>query len=113
MENKFSTISCEKDLEIYEKRLKFMNDCKTAYADNGQFQTKQDFLIYLTMAKGKLVLVQTVSGNCKKAGVLLDVGTDFISIRLGNTCATAVIPLNQVDYITVIHNNDKRILGRY
>lgn len=105
MENKLGAISCEKDLEIYEKRLRIMDEPNCKIGQMHFSETKNDFIRCMTFCKGKMVRIQTISGNCYKTGILLEVGMDFITIRIGNSYTTVVVPINQVDNITVIHNN--------
>lgn len=113
MENRIGSIVCENDLDMYERNLRNMKNMDythKASCTNTDTTALKDCLL---SAKGKLVRVHTVSGRCQKVGVLIDVGEDFITLRLGYAPATAVIPLCQVDFITVIHNNDRRMISKH
>ncbi len=106
MEKEIRPIVCERDLEYYENRLNKM-------PINGTINTNKSLLAHhLTSCKGKLVRVEICSGGCVqiKVGLLLDVGTDFISIRQGTAPISTAIPISNIMSITFIHNNDRRYI---
>ena len=113
MESRIGSIVCENDLDIYEKNLRNMKNYEYTHKNSCEITDSPSLKKCLINAKGKLVRVHTVSGNCRMVGILLEVGTDFITLRIGNAPASAVVPLCQVDFVTVIHNNDRRMMSRY
>ncbi len=109
MDNKLCAILGEKDLEIYDKHLKAMQ--KPVYQN---FQ-KGIMANYLTTHKGKLVKVELMSKDCNrpKTGTLLDVGEDYIVLKIGNSCVSTVIPTDRIKCISFVHNNDKRMIDKF
>ena len=93
MQNKMVSITCEKDLEIYEKHLQ------------GDLLGEMNFKKHLINCKGKMVLVETcVGGNVsKKIGKLLEVGDDYIVLKNANSCQSTIIPASNIYFITVSH----------
>ena len=63
---------------------------------------------YLRQNIGKLLKVESLIGNTldTRIGTLLDVGADFIAIKLRKSCCSLIIPTATIKYITVIHDND-------
>ncbi len=63
---------------------------------------------YLRRQTGKLVKVDSLIGGriCAKAGILLDVGEDYIVIKPNKSCLSMMIPTANIEYITIIHDND-------
>ncbi|MBQ6848217.1 MAG: hypothetical protein IJO62_04835 [Clostridia bacterium] len=105
MEKEMHAIMNERDLEYYENRLdNLTNTCN--------INRKSLFGAHLTSCKGKLVSVEICSGGCRqtKSGLLLDVGEDFISIRISNAPVSTAIPIANIHSITFIHNNNCRII---
>ncbi len=108
MDNKLHSIMNESDLTIYEKHLKGLEkSCYTNYS-------KGLMARYLTAHKGKLVKAELLSKDCSKAktGLLLDVGEDYIVLKVGDSCVSTVIPTDRIKCISFIHNNDKRMIDR-
>ncbi len=107
MDREVGTILNDNDLEYYRQKLD-----KITYEDMGQNQSP--FCTHLNKCKGKLVKVEICSSGCKtvKSGTLLEVGEDFISIRMGNSPVSIAIPINNILSITLIHNNDKCQINR-
>ncbi len=99
MQNKMVSITCEKDLEVYEKQL-----------HNGLGDEK-NFKKHLTNCKGKMVLVETcVGGNVsKKSGKLLEVGDDYIVLKNANSCQSTIIPAANIHFITVTHCGNRNL----
>ncbi len=106
MEHELCHISEEKDLTVYEQQLADINKLTIIP------KQKNLFASYLTIHKGKLVKVElSCNSACKfKVGILLDVGEDFVAIRVGNTCISTVIPFENIECISFIHNNDRRLV---
>ncbi len=107
MENGMRAILSEKDLEYYENRLNNLSSPK---------QSQKSLLgHHLTSCKGKLVKVEICSGGCRqtKVGQLLDVGEDFISLKMGNAPVSTAIPITNIHAITFVHNNDRRQIMKY
>lgn len=105
MENKMMHINCEKDLEFYEKNL-------TQMPYNETLQHKGDFAKHLTGCIGKWVMVETCSGRCmsKKVGKLLEVGEDYIVIKMSEDCVSTIIPKQNINFITVAHKNTAKMM---
>lgn len=103
MEKETRAILNDSDLDYYRKRLD-----KITYEDSTS--QKHSFCKHLLMAKGKNVRVEICSSGCRQTrhGMLLNVGEDFISIRVGNAPVSTVIPINNILSLTLIHNNGKR-----
>lgn len=104
MEKETRAILGDDDLEYYRKRLS-----KITYEDSAP--KKSSFCNHLLMAKGKNVRVEICSSGCRQTryGMLLDVGEDFISIRVGNAPVSTVIPISNILSLTLIHNNGKKM----
>ena len=104
MEKETRAILNDSDLEYYRKRLNTIT-----YEDSTA--KKSSFCNHLLMAKGKLVMVEICSSGCRQTryGMLLDVGEDFISIRVGNAPVSTVIPISNILSLTLIHNNGKKM----
>lgn len=102
MEKETHAILDDSDLEYYRQRLD-----KITYEETKP--QKVSFCSHLTVAKGKLVRVEICSLGCRytKCGLLLDVGEDFVSIRVGNAAVSTAIPINNILSITLIHGNGK------
>ncbi len=105
MEREMRSIMNEQDLEYYESHLSSLdNSCN--------INRKSLFGAHLTSCKGKLVKVEICSGGCRqtKSGLLLDVGEDFISIRVGNAPVSTAIPIANIHSITFIHGNNCKMM---
>ncbi len=102
MEKETRAILDDSDLEYYRQRLD-----KITYQDTKP--QKYSFCSHLTMAKGKFVRVEICFSGCRytKCGLLLDVGEDFVSIRVGNAVVSTAIPISKILSITLIHGNGK------
>ena len=109
MENKSNflpTIVSEKDLNIYEN---YLNKDKNKYPVSIENPTNNLLPSYLYTHIGKLIKTESVIGEniiCK-VGKLLQVGNNFLVIKLKDTCATTVIELSSVKFITIVHDNSK------
>ena len=88
MENKMMHISCEKDLEVYEKHLNEMT--------------------YKPVAQYKGFL----RGAARKVGKLLEVNEDYIVLKMGEACVSTVIPMKNIHFITVAHRNESKQMMR-
>lgn len=110
MENKMKPIVCEKDLEYYENNLRNISCNRIRVEPMEETLGKKSLTSHLVKHKGKLVKVETVMGNCTKSknGILLEVGSDFIVLRMGNVPVSTTVPVNQIHFITVIHDNNRK-----
>lgn len=118
--NKPLHINSEKDLEHYEEYLKenFNNiieiEDKKALIPQNRFSIPKALESpifsngYLRKTKGKLLKVESLVGNTldTRIGILLDVGADYIAIKINKSCCSLIIPTASIKYITVIHDND-------
>ncbi len=124
--NQSHTIENEKDLEVYEEYLK--ENFPTENQNNHYLEKRQNNNIiqkpmlsnprvlnspifsggYIRQNIGKLLKVESLIGNTldTRIGTLLDVGADFIAIKLRKSCCSLIIPTATIKYITVIHDND-------
>ncbi len=116
------TIETEKDLQEYEDYLK-----KNFPEKNVKNTMLQKPIIsnprvlsspvfsggYLRQNIGKLLKVESLIGNIldTRIGILLDVGADFIAIKINKSCCSLIIPTMAIKYITIIHDNDTSKLG--
>lgn len=114
----------EKDLKFYENYLK--NDtvtCKEISLSAPAEAPKRIipetltnpvfFQGYLKNHRGKLIKVESVLGDRleSRTGILLEVGNDFLVIKLQRSCLSMMIPGSFIKYITIIHDNDIRKVG--
>lgn len=115
MDNEIRSILSERDLEYYEDRLDKLS-CENKHSKIMDVTAKQSLLgHHLTSCKGKLVKVEICGGGCMqaKSGLLLDVGADFITLKMGSCPITTAIPITNIHSITFIHNNDRRQINKY
>ena len=117
MENNFPVpIVNEKDLMVYEDYLKADNKKQTFITTKNKSYipetlTNPVFLpAYLKNHIGKLVKIEALVGDClqSKIGTLLQVGADFIVIKLNQNCSSMVIEGRSIKFITIIHDNDMK-----
>lgn len=114
MENNFPIpIVNEKDLNVYENYLKQDNKEKNVLIKSKSYVpetlTNPVFLpAYLKNHIGKLVKIESLVGDClqTKMGTLLQVGADFVVIKLNQNCQSLVIEGRGIKFITIIHDND-------
>ena len=100
MEQNFPmSIKSEKDLVLYEKYLK-----------NDSIMNTTNFENYLINNRGKLVKVESlICGRLQsRVGILMEVGEDHIIIKPARACVTTAIKIEDIKYITVIHDNDRK-----
>ena len=111
----------EKDLMVYEDYLKADNKNQTNIATKNKSYipetlTNPVFLpAYLKNHIGKLVKIESLVGDCLQAriGILLQVGADFIVIKLNQNCSSMVIEGRSIKFITIIHDNDMKKANYY
>lgn len=125
---KLNNIKDENDLKTYENYLKesFSSEQEnkienlTVYQNKGLTAAKNDYSVpkmlqspvfsngYLRKNQGKLLKVESLIGNTldTRIGILLDVGADYIAIKINNSCCSLLIPTASIKYITIIHDND-------
>ncbi len=70
---------------------------------------------FLKTMTGKLVRVESLIGGCleSRVGTLLQVGADYIVLKLYQSCSTMICESSSVRYITVIHDNDMNKIGLF
>ena len=63
---------------------------------------------YLKNNIGKLVKVESLLGDRleSRIGFLLDIGSDYIVLKLYKSCCSMMIRSSSVKYITIAHDND-------
>ena len=130
MEHNFPCpIRSDKDLNFYEDYLK---SCDTEQGDKSCKMTVENshsrgvntctrlseeaFLpAYLKTMTGKLVRVESLIGGCleSRVGILLEVGADYIVLKLYRGCSTMICDASSIKYITVIHDNDMNKAGLF
>lgn len=130
MEHNFPCpIRNDKDLNFYEDYLK---SCDTEQGDKSCQMTVENsplhgvntctrlsdeaFLpAYLKTMTGKLVRVESLIGSCleSRMGILLEVGADYIVLKLYRGCSTMICDASSIKYITVIHDNDMNKSGLF
>ncbi|MGI6280081.1 MAG: hypothetical protein ACOYJS_05935 [Acutalibacteraceae bacterium] len=114
--NSLRPINNEADLDYYRNRLDNMNydnnEMEPYYIDGQQMDSLWN---HLRNQKGKLVRVETraCTGIAVKVGVLMDVGSDFIELKLCGAPVSVVIPVSSIFSITVVHDNDRRKIFPY
>lgn len=133
MEHNFPCpITNDKDLSFYEEYIKKYDaeptektekSCKTAMENSLSRVNKAALCLsdtaympaFLKTARGKLVRVESLIGGCleSRVGVLLDVGADYIVLKLYRGCSTMICELSSIKYITVIHDNDLNKSGLF
>lgn len=122
MENNFPVpITNENDLKIYEDYLK--KDTKmqrtqkcTLKSYTPETLTNSVFLpAYLKKHVGKLVKIEALVGDCLvcRVGTLLEIGADFVVIKLQQNCCSMVIEGSSIKFITIIHDNDMQKARMY
>ena len=116
MENNFPIpIVSEKDLNVYENYLRQDNKATNVVVKNKSYipetLTNPVFLpAFLKNHIGKLVKIESLIGDCLQArvGTLLQVGADFVVIKLNQNCSSMVVEGRSIKFITIIHDNDSR-----
>jgi len=123
-------INNETDLEKYESYINNEEkNIKPRALQNIRIENKRDnqhsnnniisqntcnhfFAGYLKNHIGKLVKTESLVGNCIeiRIGILLEVGIDYIVLKLSTNCCSMVIPSSSIKYITIVHDNDTRKL---
>lgn len=109
MENKSNflpAIVSEKDLNIYEN---YLNKDTAKYPVSIENPKNNSLPNHLHNHIGKLIKTESVIGETVicKIGKLLQVGNNFLVVKLPNACATTVIELSSVKFITIVHDNSK------
>ena len=110
MENNFPIpIMNDNDLKVYEDYLRKDNPISI------EANHKTLLPEYLKSYIGKSVKVELLIGTrleCK-IGTLLEVGTDFLVIKLQQNCSTMFIERQSIKYITIIHNKNFKRYNLY
>lgn len=110
-------IESEQDLQVYEDYLKdnFPNKSvknnmmqKPIVSNPKNLNSPIFSGGYLRQNIGKLLKVESLIGNLldTRIGILLDVGTDFLALKIHKSCCSLIIPTSSIKYITIIHDND-------
>lgn len=111
-----SHISCDKDLDIYEKYLK--RETNNPSAKNNIINSAHEnftLLSYLNQnILGRTVKVECLIGNYfqTKIGTLINVGIDFLEIKLNKGFENILIPINFIKYISVINKPNYSPCGK-
>lgn len=124
MEHNFPCpITGDKDLKYYEDYLKKCDngsDCSIR-VENGSKRPniRLSDMAYLpgllnTMI-GKLVRVESLIGGCleSRVGILMNVGADYVVLKLYRGCSTMICEASSIKYITVVHDNDLNKSGLF
>lgn len=125
-----SQITSEKDLKQYEKFLEYdISEDKDAQKGMCQVNNKTlgnkiqienrnivpdtltnplFFQGYLKNHIGKLIKVESLIGNCleSRIGKLLEIGADYVVIKLYQSSCSMMINTAPIKYITIVHDND-------
>jgi len=95
-----------------ETRIRVENPCNLKRTEN-KFTPEAlgnpiFFQGYLKNHKGKLVKVESLLNERleSRVGILMDVGYDFIVLKLNRSCCSMMIHSASIKYITIIHDND-------
>lgn len=93
-------IKNDKDLIHYERHLRSMDSIRNESNDSmvSAVERHKNFI-------GKMVKVESLVGNrlmCK-IGVLVEVSSHHIIIKIPKTSMTVMIPMDTVKYVTIIH----------
>lgn len=114
----------ENDLDFYEKYFSEKIDVNEGVKQLAEIKHEQNFknkyeiekpLCNLTFSReylqkniGKLIKTESLicyTLDCK-IGILIEVGADYIVIKLSKSCCSLMIPTATIKYITIIHDND-------
>ena len=124
MEHNFPCpITGEKDLKYYEDYLKKCDNGSEGpiRVENGSKRPniRLSDVAYLpgllnTMI-GKLVRVESLIGGCleSRVGILMNVGADYVVLKLYRGCSTMICEASSIKYITVVHDNDLNKSGLF
>ncbi len=130
MEHNFPCpIRSDKDLNFYEDYLKSCDTeqgekCSKMTVENSPSRERNTYMqlsnkaflpAYLKTMTGKLVRVESLIGGCleSRVGILLEVGADYIVLKLYRGCSTMICDASSIKYITVIHDNDMNKAGLF
>ena len=99
------------NISNYEMKIESRNGCRlmpTASQMPEKLSNSAFFSAYLRNHIGKLIKVESLIGNCleSRTGTLIQVGADYIVIKLYKSCSTTVCDGPSIKYITIIHNNN-------
>lgn len=124
MEHNFPCpITGDKDLKYYEDYLKKCDngsECrvtveKGSKCNNMRLTDTAYMPAFLNTMVGKLVRVESLIGGCleSRVGILMNVGADYIVLKLYRGCSTMICEASSIKYITVIHDNDLNKTGLF
>jgi len=105
MENGLRSIVTENDLEYYEKNLKLANFGEGKQIEPLNSICKKNLLKHMDFHRGKLMRVEIIFGGCVKfkVGKLIEIGEDYISLKHQKDLSTAVIPIKNIQAVTIYH----------
>ena len=108
-------IVSEKDLNYYESYLKKCGEAKVKAAPPAVSSAPCRITDILKKCVGKLVRVESLIGGRLeiRVGTLLEVGADYLILKLYRGCSTMICELSSVKYVTVIHDNDINKTGLF
>lgn len=110
-------ITSDRDLKVYENFLRNQSKNQTAVSKNSYIPDTLTNNVYLPAFLknhiGKLVKIESLIGNGleSRTGTLMQVGADFVVIKLKASCSSMVIEGRSIKYITIVHDNDARKIG--
>ena len=124
MEHNFPCpITGEKDLKYYEDYLKKSENGTESRVTVERASKCNDIRLndtaympaFLNTMVGKLVRVESLIGGCleSRIRILLNVGADYIVLKLYRGCSTMICEASSIKYITVIHDNDLNKSGLF
>ena len=117
-------IKNEKDLAVYENHLRKYTERKpqnqikivSATDENLPEHLKNPifFQCFLKKHIGKLIKAESLIGNRldTRIGILLEIGSDYMVIKPSKNCVTTVIDLKCVKYVSIIHDNNFRLINQ-
>lgn len=118
--NEFENYLCSYSCDETEKHSEPMHhhSMKTEHRNNSLMHQKSNkehthtstayLCMHLKKHIGKLAKIESLIDNRleSRIGVLLEVGEDYIVIKLSKCCCSMMIPLCTVKYITIAHDNN-------
>ncbi len=116
-------IKNERDLQIYENFIKgddapiksasamVATEKNTSKCTLPQTNTTADnafFNGYLKNHRGKLIKVESLIGSRleSRIGILLEVGNDYIVLKLPRNNCSMLMQMAAIKYVTIVHDND-------
>ncbi len=119
MEGNFPTpIVNENDLRVYEDYLKQENKLPVIKTKSYTPETLTNDIFlpaYLKNHIGKLVKIEALIGDClqTRIGTLMQVGADYVVIKLNQNCSSMVIEGRCIKFIIIVHDNNFKNANMY